>query len=325
MAGFSTSSHGEHLIRSELWSQQLKDVFEEDLIGWKYIDMITSEFPDGDKLNIPSIGAMEVQDYAEGHQVRYSAMDTGNFEFQITEYKASGTYVYDKFKQDSLYAERVIAQFVPKMNRALQETMEIDAMKVGPDNQTASNPNAINGAAHRFVASGTDETLTPKDFALARFALRKANVPMTSLVAIVDPSVEYALSTMTNLVNHISNPNWEGAIGQGLTTGMKFTTRIFGFDVYTSDFLKVNTTSETIDLTALGGSSRTAAAGVNNLFFSASASPFIGAVRQPPRVESERNKDFQRDEYVVTCRYGIDLYRPEALVVILTDLDQVYA
>jgi hypothetical protein len=325
MAGFSTSSHGEHLIRSELWSQQLKDVFEEDLIGWKYIDMITSEFPDGDKLNIPSIGSMEVQDYAEGHQIRYSSMDTGNFEFQITEYKASGTYVYDKFKQDSFYAERVIGQFVPKMNRALQETMEIDAMKVGPDNQTASNPNIINGAAHRFVASGTNETLMPKDFALARYALRKANVPMTNLVAIVDPSVEYALSTMTNLTNHISNPNWEGAIGSGLTTGMRFTTRIFGFDVYTSDFLKVNTTSETIDLSSLGGGSRTAAAGVNNLFFSADASPFIGAIRQAPRVESERNKDFQRDEYVVTCRYGIDLFRPEALVVILTDTDQVYA
>jgi hypothetical protein len=325
MGGFSTSSHGEHLIRSELWSQQLKDVFYEDLIGWKYIDMITSEFPDGDVLNIPSIGEMEVQDYAEGHQIKYTAMDTGNFPFQITEYKASGTYVYDKFKQDSFYAERVIGQFVPKMNRAIQVQMEIDAMRVGPDNQTASNPNAINGAAHRFVASGTNETMHPRDFARARHALRKANVPMTNLVAIVDPSVEYALSTMTNLTNHITNPNWEGAIGTGLTTGMKFITRIYGFDVYTSDFLKVNTTSETIDLSSLGGTSGTVAAGVNNLFFSVDASPFIGAVRQAPRVESERNKDFQRDEYVVTCRYGLDLYRPEALVVILTDTDQVYA
>lgn len=325
MGGISTASHGEHLIRSEIWSQQLKDTFEEDLIGWKYIDMITSEFPDGDKLNIPSIGAMEVQDYAEGHAVKYTAMDTGNFEFVITEYKASGTYVYDKFKQDSFYADRVIAQFVPKMNRALQETMEMDAMRVGPDNQTASDGNIINGAAHRLVASGTGETMLPKDFARARFALRKANVPMTNLVAIVDPSVEFALSTMTNLTNHISNPNWEGAIGTGLTTGMKFITRIFGFDVYTSDFLKINTASETIDLSSVGGPSGTVAAGVNNLFFSVDASPFIGAVRQPPRVESERNKDFQRDEYVVTCRYGLDLFRPEALVVILTDTDQVYS
>lgn len=321
MGGISTASHGEHLIRSELWSRQLKDVFEEDLIGWKYIDMITSEFPDGDLLNIPSIGAMEVQDYAEGHQIKYTALDTGNFPFQITEYKASGTYVYDKFKQDSFYADRVIASFVPKMNRALQETMEIDAMRVGPDKQTPNDPNMINGGAHRFVASGVDETITPRDFARARYALRKANVPMTNLVAIVDPSVEYALSTMTNLVNHISNPNWEGAIGTGLTTGMKFITRIFGFDVYTSDFLKVNTASETIND---GSGNRTVAAGVNNLFFSVDASPFIGAIRQAPRVESSRNKDFQRDEYVVTCRYGLDLFRPEALVVVLSDTDQVY-
>lgn len=321
MGGFSTSSHGEHLIRSELWSRQLKDVFYEDLIGWKHIDMITSEFPDGDVLNIPSLGELEVQNYAEGHAIRYSAMDTGNFPFEITEYLASGTYVYDKFKQDAFYADRVIAQFVPKMNRALQVQMEIDAMKVGPDNQTPNNPNIINGGVHRFVASGTGASILPADFAKARYALRKANVPMTSLVAIVDPSVEYTLSTMTNLTNHITNPNWEGAIGSGLTTGMRFTTRIYGFDVYTSDYLKVNTASETIND---GSGNRTADAGVNNLFFSAAASPFIGAIRQAPRVESERNKDYQRDEYVVTCRYGLDLFRPEALVVVLTDTDVVY-
>ncbi|MGW8178598.1 MAG: hypothetical protein ACWGQW_07520, partial [bacterium] len=84
--------------------------------------------------------------------------------------------------------------------------------------------------------------------------------------------------------------------------------------------LKVNTSSETI-------SSVTASAGVNNLFFSATSDilPFVGAVRQQPRVESERNKDFQRDEYVVTCRYDFGLFRPENLCVVLTDTDQVYS
>ena len=36
-------------------------------------------------------------------------------------------------------------------------------------------------------------------------------------------------------------------------------------------------------------------------------------------------KDRQRDEYVVTARYGFDLYRPESLVTVVTDTDQVYA
>src|SRR5688572_27702685 len=114
MAGFSTN-HTDHLIRSNLWSSQLKEVLQDELMGMRYVDMIT-DFPDGDTLNIPSIGQMEVQDYDEGQAVRYTAMDTGNFTFTITDYKASATYVTNKMKQDSYVMSRVQAQFVPKQN-----------------------------------------------------------------------------------------------------------------------------------------------------------------------------------------------------------------
>jgi hypothetical protein len=69
----------------------------------------------------------------------------------------------------------------------------------------------------------------------------------------------------------------------------------------------------------------TAAAGVNNLFFSAASDvlPFVGLIRQAPKVDSEYNKDWQRDEYVTTCRYAFKLFRPENLVVVVTDTDQV--
>ena len=46
--------------------------------------------------------------------------------------------------------------------------------------------------------------------------------------------------------------------------------------------------------------------------------PFKGAWRQMPRVEHERNKDKRRDEYVMNARFGLKLYRPESLVVILS-------
>ena len=45
MSGFSTSTN-EHLIRSELWSRQIKEVFLEDLQGTRYVDFLT-DFPDG--------------------------------------------------------------------------------------------------------------------------------------------------------------------------------------------------------------------------------------------------------------------------------------
>ena len=38
-----------------------------------------------------------------------------------------------------------------------------------------------------------------------------------------------------------------------------------------------------------------------------------------PNVDSEYNKDFQRDEYVTTARYGVKLFRPENLVTVLSD------
>ena len=111
MAGFSAASN-EHLIRSNLWSSQIKEVLEDELFAMKYVDIVT-DFPDGDTLNIPSIGQAEVNDYAEGQAIRYTAMDTGNFTFTINEYKSSATYVYDKMKQDSFYMNRVVSEFVP--------------------------------------------------------------------------------------------------------------------------------------------------------------------------------------------------------------------
>lgn len=312
---FSTGNN-EHLIRSNLWSSQIKEVLQDELMAMKYVDMIT-DFPDGDTLNIPSIGQAEVIDYAEGQSIRYTQMDTGNFTFTINKYKSSATYITEKMKQDSFYMSRLVSSFVPKQSRAIMKAMEVDVLALGPEAQTASSTNQINGADHRWVASGTNEVMSPVDFAKAKYALQKANVPMTNLVAIVDPSVEYALSTITNLSNLSNNPRWEGIVSSGMSTGTKFLTNIYGFDVYVSQNLKTGV-NETIG-------SKTSGAGVANLFFSAAGDvlPFVGSIRQPAKVDSEFNKDLQREEYVTTCRYGFKLYRPENLVVVISDTDQV--
>ena len=315
MAGVMTTTV-QHLIRSQVWSTRLKDMFEADLFAMRYVDML-SDFPDGDLINIPSLGQMEAADYEEGQAVRYTALDTGNFTFTITDYVASATYITKKFEQDSFYAARVEAAFVPKQARAIAERMESGALGIGQPGfggQTANDQNLINGAAHRMVGSGTNYAMAPQDFARAKYSLRKANVPMENLVAIVDPSVEYTLSTLTNLVNVSFNPQWEGIIRNGIATGSRFLMNVYGFDVYISDWLQ-KAQNETIN--AVGPLTT----GVANLFFSTSgdANPFIGAVRQAPRVDSEFNKDFQRDEYVTTARWGFGFYRPEALVTVLTN------
>ena len=303
-----------HLIRSEVWSSQLKEVLEDELMGQGYVNWM-NEFPDGTTFTIPSIGQAQTDDYTENSSVQYRALDTGEFQFTINKYKSSGNYITNKAKQDAYYMNQLVSSFVPKQARAIMETLETDIMALS-GSQTSANTNSINGAEHRFCGSGTNEVITVADFAKARYALKKANVPDTDLIAIVDPSVEYTLNTRTNISNISNNPRWEGIISSGIASGMSFLANIYGFDVYTSNYLA--DANETI-----GGV--TTAAGKANMFFSADSTvlPFVGAWRQMPQVDSEYNKYKQREEYVTTARYGVALYRPENLVCVLTDTDQV--
>jgi len=305
-----------HLIRSEIWSSQLKEVLEDELQGQGYVNWM-NEFPEGTTFNIPSIGQAQTDDYSENDSVQYRALDTGNFQFTVNKYKSSGHYITNKAKQDMYYMNQLVSSFVPKQARSIMETLETDIMALSAS-QTASNTNSINGASHRFVGTGTNEVITVADFAKARFALKKANVPDRNLIAIVDPSVEFEMNTITNITNVSNNPRWEGVITSGIASGMSFLANIYGFDVYTSNYLA--DANEQI-----GGAGPTTAAGKANMFFSADSSvlPFVGAWRQMPQVDSEYNKDYQREEYVTTARYGVALYRPENLVCVLTDTDQV--
>lgn len=315
MSGFQTGTQNvDHLTRSLVWSNDLKARLEDELMATKYVNWL-SEFPDGDTFVIPSIGEAVVRDYSENEPVVYDAMDTGEFQFSITEYLSSATYITNKAKQDMFYMNQLVSSFVPEQARSIGRRVETDIFNLQTQ-QTASNLNNINGAAHRFIANGTNEVMALEDFARALFALKKANVPQRNLVAIVDPSVEFAINNITNLTNVSNNPRWEGIIESGIGQDMSFIKNIYGFDVYTSNYLA--DMNETID-------GKTTTAGKANLFFSADSGvlPFVGAWRQMPTVESEYNKDRQREEYLTTARYGLKLFRPENLVVVGSDTDQV--
>ena len=307
------------LKRSEIWASQLKEVLQDELEAQGWVNWL-SEFPDGDQFTIPSIGEGTVRDYVEDTEVVYDALDTGEFTFAITEYVSSGNYITEKARQDLFYAAQLEAAFVPSQARALAERVETDVLALGAGGasggQTAADTNSINGAEHRFIGTGTNETFAVADAAKALYALKKANVPSTNLIAIVDPSVEYELNTLTNIVNMSNNPRWEGIIETGIGSGMRFIKNIFGFDFYVSNYLA--TANESITITTASGKA--------NIFFSAASPdllPLMGAFRQMPKVDGEYNKDKQREEYVTTARYGLKVYRPENLVCVLTDDDQV--
>lgn len=317
------TSTSDHITRSEIWSRELKEILRDTLNAESYVRWLT-DFPDGTQFTIPSIGTMSVQDYVEDTPVVYTKMDTGEFTFTITDYLSSATYITNKNRQDIYYMSELLSRFVPEQNRAIMERVETDILALA-NSQTASDPNAINGAAHRYVGTdGSDgsRVVAPEDVAYAKYALKKAHVPMTNLIGIVDPVVAYHFETETNLVNISNNPHWEGIIETGLTEGMRFIRNVYGFDIYENNYLPTSgAASESIDR-GEGARAVSAANGVANIFCSMArddVKPFVGAWRQEPNVDSEYNKDLQREEYVTTARYGFKLFRPENLVVVLAD------
>lgn len=316
-SGFTTLTNTD-LIRTNLWSRELKEVLLDDLFGLRFMRQIT-DFPDGTTLNIPSIGQAEVADFAEGSAVRYNKFDTGNFTFTIDQYKYSANAISEKFKRDSFYSAEVLSSFVPKQHRALMEQIETRMWNRMNASQTASNQNLINTAPHRWVArgtSGSDRMLTIEDFSFARWSLTKARVPLQNLVAIVDPSVTFKLETQANALNLLSPmPKWGDMTHGGLKTGFMYRFNIMGFDVYESNYLP-SIGAETINSVATNGN------GVANFMFSATpgtTQPLIMAWRQQPTVYSEFNKDLQQTEYVTFCEYGIAAYRPENIITVISD------
>ena len=314
MAGVDYAKVNDHLVRTELWSSELKDILQEQLMGTKYVRMLNG-FPDGNTFNIPSVGELPMREVAENTPVTYDSMDTGEFTFTIDRYVEAATFITDKAKQDSYYSQQLIGMFPTKMRRALDENLEGSVFALA-NTQTVDNTNTINGADHRFVASGSSNTvLALDDFAKAKYALDKAQAGGTR-VAIIDPSQEYVFNNLVGAQAFQNNPAFGGIVNGGFVnevTGMRFIRNIFGFDVYVSNFL-ATPTDTTIDSVSVP------AAPVTNIFMSVGGdlTPFVGAYRQLPRVEYERNKDLRRDEYVMNARFGLKLYRPECLVGVIT-------
>ena len=138
-----------------------------------------------------------------------------------------------------------------------------------------------------------------------------------NLVAIVDPSVGFALETQTNLTNLSNNPRQEGIIETGITENFRFVRNVFGFDVFESNLLP--TMNETI-----GG--LTTSAGKANIFTSLARPgivPFVLAWRRKPILVAVWNNKKKQTEIDTTARWGSGLVREENIVVIGTDTDQV--
>lgn len=307
------------LTRTDIWSSELKEILRDEMQAQRYVRMLEG-FPDGNTFHIPSIGQAQVDNYAEDTSVTYRPLDTGEFTFSVDKYLSSATYMTKKAEQDVFYSSELMSRFVPEQERAIMEHFESTTMAAAEAGVAANSEETIDGIAHR-VAGGNAGRIELEDFAYARYALKKANVPDQAMVAIVDPSVEFQLNTLTNIVGVANNPMFEGLVRDGIATGMRFVANVYGFDVYTSNYLADATDNALNERDGSTAQDFSSVNGKANLFFSANATvnPFVGAWRQEPEVDYEYNKDFQRHEFVTTGRYGVKLYRPENMVRVITN------
>ena len=65
-----TTANSGLLIRSEVWSNELKEILRDELDAMRHVDWMT-DFPDGDTFTIPSIGSGDVDDYVEDTDVLF--------------------------------------------------------------------------------------------------------------------------------------------------------------------------------------------------------------------------------------------------------------
>jgi hypothetical protein len=283
-----------------------------------------TDFQDGDTLNITTFGDLVLRDLTEDQDTPVDPMDTGSIILNVTEYVGNGVYMTDKVRQDSWQAQQFDAAIVPKQLRAIKERYETDLLAAGPTGQTAADPNDLNGYAHRFIASGANNTIDIEDFIYAKLAMDKAHVSDMGRIAIFDPLAEASLNALPNLTNASDNRMFEGIVTTGFAQNMRFIRSIMGFDIFISNRLH-RVTDETVNTSGIlvpapGGDS-TVPAGIANVFMSVGddmEAPIMGAWRQQPAFEGHRNVKRRRDEFYAAARWGFGLQRKQSLITLIT-------
>ena len=283
-----------------------------------------TDFGSGTTLNIKTVGSVTIQDAAEDTPLNYSPIDTGTLQLTITDYVGDAWKVSDDLREDGSQVDSLMAMRAMESTRALGENHESRFLAVANAAQTAANLNLVNGRPHRWVGSAASNarTITLQDFISMKLAFDKANVPASGRIAIVDPVVEATLNSLQNLVNVSNNPMFEGIVTEGFAKDHKFIKNIFGFDVYTSNFLPSLTATEAINASSYGLTSETAAVGdKTNVFMCVaddSCKPIMHAWRRAPKTEGWRDNEERADKFQVTSRFGFGAQRVDTLGVILT-------
>ncbi len=311
-------------IEAQQYSQFILDNLHDYLLP-EGMSRDVSDFGAGTTLNIKTVGTVTLQDATEDTPLVYNPIDTGTITLTITDYIGDAWRVTDDLREDGAQIDTLMAMRAMESTRALGEHHESRFLSVSNLAQTNAAVNLVNGRPHRWIGGGagvTTRTMSLSDFIAMKLAFDKAKVPAGGRIAIVDPLVEATINSLTNLVNVSNNPMFEGMVTDGFARDHKFVRNIFGFDIYTSNFLPVKTATEAINASTYGLANTTAAVGdVSNVFMCVAddtTKPIMHAWRRQPKTEGWRDPENRGDNFQVTSRFGLGAQRVDTLGVILT-------
>ena len=279
-----------------------------------------SDFGAGTVLDIKTIGSATIQEITENEDLTYNPIDTGTVQLQITDYVGDAWYITDVLRQDSSQIEALHAARGAEATRAIQEHFETRFLSTLNAGQTPADPNDINEFSHRFLATGTNETLSEADLIDMRLSFDKANAPAGSRVGIVDPVTAAAFSKRAQLTANLDAASaiTQDLVKNGFHKEHQFVTEIYGWSIWTSNRLPELASGDAID----GTDTAPAEGGIANIFMCMGddqVKPGMIAWRQPPRVENGRDRSKKRDEFDTTARWGIGVQRLDTLGVIVTN------
>jgi hypothetical protein len=280
-----------------------------------------SDFGSGTQLNIKTIGTATLQDVDEDTPLVYNPIETGEVSLSITEYRGDAWYVTDKLRQDGSQIDTLMSQRALEASRAIGQNFESVFLSTAANAQASGDGNAVNGHDHRLLASGSNSTMAEDDLIAMRLAFDKANIAQAGRVAIVDPVVaatfqkKMSITQSTDSSSLGRNATFQRLLESGFNNDHQFVMDLHGWSIWTSNLLASSVAGETLP------SGSVVAGDVANVFMSIlddNHKPIMSAWRQQPKVESERNKDRQRDEFLTTARWGTGAQRLDTLGVIFT-------
>lgn len=302
-------------IEAEQYSSYILRNLTDGLLPGVFYRNVT-DFGSGTTLHIKTIGSVTIQDGAEDVPFDYTPIESGEVTLTITDYVGDAWYVSDDLREDGAQVEALTSARASESTRAIQEVFETRFLAKANSSQVNASPNLVNGFPHRIASAATNGIMTLNHFIQMKLAFDKANVPMAGRVAIVDPVVGATLDALVSIGRDVT-PFAERILEQGWGREHQFLMNLYGWDIITSNRLPKGSFSD---------GTTTITNGVANIFMSVAddnLKPIMAAWRRMPKVESERNKDLRRDEFVTSARWGFGTQRVDTLGVVITSATAV--